>query len=139
MIRIIRLPPRKVILSPRGGSGYEVDYSSHSWKVGGASILILAATSYAIAQMAGPGETQGRPTFDHPMMSSQDDMHSQMHTRMMQMMQGSPMHGSAGQHGMMGMHDGLTQQPTLAGQDAFGATKRLCKFCSPIRRPTGPR
>ena len=97
--------------------------SSHSWKVGGASILILAVTSYAIAQMAGPGETQGRP-----MMSSQDDMHSQMHTRMMQMMQGSPMHGNVGQHGMMGMHDGLTQQPTLPGQDAFGAIQEIVQI-----------
>jgi hypothetical protein len=51
------------------------------------------------------------------MMSSQDEMHSQMHAHMMQMMQG--------QQGMMAMHGGLTQQPALPGQDAFGAIQEI--------------
>jgi hypothetical protein len=99
--------------------------SSQSWKVGLISISLLAATSYAIAQMSGPAETQGTPSH-HPMMSSQDEMHSQMHAHMMQLMQG--MHGGAGHQEMMGMHGGLTQEPTLPGQDAFGAIQEVVQI-----------
>jgi hypothetical protein len=97
--------------------------SSRSWKVGLVSISLLAATSYAIAQMSGPAGTQGGPS-DHPMMSSQGEMHSQMHARMMQMMQG----GAEGHQGMMAMHGGLTQQPALPGQDAFGAIQEIVQI-----------
>jgi hypothetical protein len=94
---------------------------SQSWKVGFVSIPLLAATSYAIAQMSGPAS-------DHPMMPPQDEMQSQMHPHMMQMMQGDGMHGNAGQHGMMGMQGGQTQQPTLPGQDAFGAIQEVVQI-----------
>jgi len=101
--------------------------SPHSWKAGIASIVVLAATSYAIAQMSGP-DGQGKPPSDHPMMSPQEEMHSKMHARLMQMMQGGGMHGNTGQHGMMGMQGGQTQQPTLAGQDAFGAIQEIVQI-----------
>jgi hypothetical protein len=110
MIRIIRLVPPRDYSGPRGAQITRSVMSSRSWKVGLVSISLLAATSYAIAQMSGPTGTQGRPS-DHPMMSSQDEMHSQMHAHMMQMMQG--------QQGMMAMHGGLTQQPALPGQDGI--------------------
>jgi hypothetical protein len=102
--------------------------SSRPWKVGLVSISLLAATSYAIAQMSGPAATQVGPASDHPMVSPQDDMHSQMHARMMQMMQGGAMHGSGDHQGMKGMHGGLTQQPALPGQDAFGAIQEIVQI-----------
>ncbi len=100
--------------------------SSRSWNLGLVSISLLAATTYAIAQMSGPAGTQSTPS-DHPMMSSQDEMHSQMHAHMMQMMQGGAMHGGDHQ-GMMGMHGGLAQQPTMPGQDAFGAIQEIVQI-----------
>ena len=51
----------------------------------------------------------------------------QMHSHMMQMMQGG-MHGGAGQHNMMGMQGGMTSQPTLPGQDAFGAIQEVVQI-----------
>lgn len=101
--------------------------SPHSWKAGLASIVVLAATSYAIAQMSGP-DGQGKPPSDHHMMSPQGEMHSQMHARMMQMMQGGGMHGNMAQHGMMGMQGVQTQQPTLPGQDAFGTIQEIVQI-----------
>lgn len=38
------------------------------------------------------------------------------------------MHGSGGHQGMMGMHGGLTQQPALPGQDAFGAIQEIVQI-----------
>src|SRR6516225_4871594 len=69
-----------------------------SWKAGIASIVIIAATAYAAAQM-----------------SSHPAMHSQM---------GS---GGSGQHNM-GMHGGMTGQPILPGQDAFGAIQEIVQI-----------
>jgi hypothetical protein len=101
--------------------------SPHSWKASFASIVVLAATSYAIAQMSGP-DGQGKRPSDNQMMSPEGEMHSQMHARMMQIMQGGGMHGNTGQHGMMGMQGGQTQQPTLPGQDAFGVIQEIVQI-----------
>jgi hypothetical protein len=73
--------------------------SSWSWKAGLAGVAILAATAYAAAQMSGhPGMMPGHPG----------------------MMSGHP--------GMMGMHGGLGGQPTLPGQDAFGAIQEVVQI-----------
>jgi hypothetical protein len=112
--------------------------SSQSWKLGLVSISLSAATSYAIAQMSGPAGTQGSPS-DQPMLSSQDETHSQMHARMMQMMQGGAMHGSGGHQGMMGMHGGLTHNPLCPVRTPSVLSKRSCKFCNPIPRRIGLR
>jgi hypothetical protein len=55
------------------------------------------------------------------MMSSHDEMHAQM-------MQGGAMHGSGGHQGMMEMQGGLTQHPTLPGQDTFGAIQEIVQI-----------
>ena len=73
--------------------------SSCSWKAGLASVAILATTAYAAAQMSGhPGMMSGHPG----------------------MMSGHP--------GMMGMQGGLSGQPTMPGQDAFGAIQEVVQI-----------
>jgi len=73
--------------------------SSWSWKAGLASVAILATTAYAAAQMSGhPGMMPGHPG----------------------MMSGHP--------GMMGMQGGLSGQPTMPGQDAFGAIQEVVQI-----------
>ena len=73
--------------------------SSWSWKAGLAGVALLAATAYAAAQMSGhPGMMPGHPG----------------------MMSGHP--------GMMGMQGGLSGQPTLPGQDAFGAIQEVVQI-----------
>jgi hypothetical protein len=73
--------------------------SSWSWKAGLAGVAILAATAYAAAQMSGhPGMVPGHPG----------------------MMSGHP--------GMMAMHGGFGGQPTLPGQDAFGAIQEVVRI-----------
>ena len=73
--------------------------SSWSWKAGLAGVALLAATAYAAAQMSGhPGMMPGHPG----------------------MMPGHP--------GMMGMQGGLGGQPTLPGQDAFGAIQEVVQI-----------
>jgi hypothetical protein len=104
--------------------------ASWSWKAGLASVLIIAATAYAAAQMSSHSEMQGHigsGSSDQPSMSSPNGMRGQMHGHMMQMMQGA-MHGSPGQHNMMEMHGAMTGQPTLSGQDAFGAIQEVVQI-----------
>jgi hypothetical protein len=73
--------------------------SSWSWKAGLAGVAILAATAYAAAQMSGhPGMMPGHPG----------------------MMSDHP--------GMMGTQGGLGGQPTLPGQDAFGAIQEVVQI-----------
>jgi len=99
-----------------------------SWKAGIASIVIIAATAYAAAQMSShPAmhSQMGSGGSDQPSMSPPTDM-APMHAHMMQMMQGG-MHGGAGQHNM-GMHGGMTGQPILPGQDAFGAIQEIVQI-----------
>ncbi len=105
--------------------------SSWSWKTGLASVAILAATAYAAAQMSGQAGMQG-PTgpggSGQRMTPSQGSMHAQMHARMMQMMGDDEMHGRAGQHGTMGMQGDWTSEPTMPGQDAFGAIQEVVQI-----------
>jgi len=109
--------------------------SSWSWKAGLASVAILAATAYAAAQMSGHAGMQGQMSPggpDQPMMSPQSGTRGQMHTRMVQMMQSGMtpegMHAAADSHGMMGMQSGRTGQPTMPGQDAFGAIQEVVQL-----------
>jgi hypothetical protein len=98
--------------------------ASWFWKAGLASVAIIAASAYAAAQMSGhPG--MGSP--DQPAISPPSGMTAEMHGQMMQMMQGG-MRGGTGQHNMMGMHGGMTGQPTLPGQDAFGAIQEVVQI-----------
>jgi hypothetical protein len=80
-----------------------------SWKAGLAGVAIIAASAYAVAQM--PGSS---------------GMHGQMHDRMMsgQMPQG--MHGQMDAHRIMGT--GMTGQPTLPGQAAFGTIQEVVRI-----------
>jgi len=95
--------------------------SSWTWKAGVAGVAILAATVYAVAQMA-PGHSGM-----HGQM--QGSMHGQMHDQMQGSMQGGHgMHGGMGPHGMMGQRFGATGQPTMPGQDAFGAIQEVVQI-----------
>ena len=103
---------------------------SWSWKAGIASIVIIAATAYAAAQMSGHPEMHsqmGSGGSDQPSMSPPTGMSAQMHEHMMQMMHGG-MHSGAGQHNMMGTHGDMTGQPVLPGQDAFGAIQEVVQI-----------
>jgi len=103
---------------------------SWSWKAGIASIVIIAATAYAAAQMSGHPEMHsqmGSGGSDQPPMSPPTGMPAERHTHMMQMMQGG-MHSGAGQHNMMGMHGDKTGQPVLPEQDAFGAIQEVVQI-----------
>jgi hypothetical protein len=104
--------------------------SRWSWKAGVAGLAIVAATAYAVAQT--PSEHAG---MHRQMMGSGDQdqstkppqggVQSQMHARMMEMMQGGMMQGH---HGMMGMQGAVTGQPTMSGQDAFGAIQEVVQI-----------
>jgi hypothetical protein len=113
--------------------------SSWSWKAGLAGIAIVAigaaATAYAVAQM-GPDHSQMQGM--HGQM--QGGMHGQMmggqHARTqgprgMHQQPGQGDHGMMGGmggmrgHGMMGPRTGLGGQPSLPGQDAFGAIQEV--------------
>ena len=95
--------------------------SSWTWKAGLAGAAVVAATVYAVAQMA-PG---------HGGMHDRMGAGGGMHERMMQMMQGGMrngtmpkgpgMHGGISGHGMMGQHGGPLGRTGMTGQDAFGA------------------
>jgi hypothetical protein len=107
--------------------------SQLSWKAGLAGLAIAAATAYELAQMppghpgpASPGD-QARPTMP-------SRMPAEMHDRMMQMMQGHVMQGPGGMHGgaadggMIGQQSGMQAQPTMPGQDAFGAIAEVVRI-----------
>ncbi len=119
--------------------------SSWPWKAGLASIAVVTATAYAAAQMSGhsgmqthemqsqtaPGGQQ-QPAMSQPMMAPPGGMPAEMHAHMMQMMQAGMTpgdgHGGAELHGMMGMHGGPSGQPTMPGQDAFGAIQEVVQI-----------
>jgi hypothetical protein len=101
--------------------------SSGSWKAGLAGVAIVAATAYALAQMP----------------SGHEGMHGQMSPGGQQMMPaqggssmpGPMMHGQQGtgspmgQHAMMmGRQGGAAGQPTMPGQDAFGAIAEVVQI-----------
>jgi hypothetical protein len=109
--------------------------SSGLWKGGLASLAIVAATAYAVAQMppghAGMHGQPGSAAQDQP---PQGRMDGPMHSRMMQMMQGrmmqghDGMHGGMGQQGMTGTQTRMTSQPTMSGQDAFGTIQEVVQI-----------
>lgn len=104
--------------------------ASWSWKAGIASIVIIAATAYAAAQMSSHPEMHsqmGSGGPDQPSMSPPTGTPAQMNAHMMQMMHGG-MHSGAGQHNMMGMPGDMTGQPVLPGQDAFGAIQEVVQI-----------
>jgi len=105
--------------------------SSMSWKAGIAGVVIVAATAYALAQMP----------------SGHEGMHGQMspggRQQMMPpqgggsmpgpMMHGPMMHGQHEMNGPMGEgvltgHRGSAGQPTMPGQDAFGAIAEVVQI-----------
>jgi hypothetical protein len=98
--------------------------SSWSWKASLAGAAIVAATAYALAQM--PAGHEG--------------MHGQLNPGGQQQMtppqNGMPgMHGQQGTSGPMGQHPmmmghqmGSAGQPTMAGQDAFGAIAEVVQI-----------
>jgi hypothetical protein len=108
--------------------------SSWSWKVSFAGAVIVAATAYAVSQnlpghaemhaQMGPSGIQGQQP-----VPLEGGMHGSMHDRMMQMMHGEQQGMHSGmQHGMMGQHSGMTGQPTMAGQDAFGTIQEVVQI-----------
>jgi hypothetical protein len=122
--------------------------SSWSWKAGLAGIAIVAATVYAAAQMSGhspmqhhdmQGQTssgdQTQPATPQPMMSPPSGGAAEMHAHMMQMMHAGMSAGDGhgamapgGMHSMMGMNGAMSGQPTMPGQDAFGAIQEVVQI-----------
>jgi hypothetical protein len=95
--------------------------ASLSWRLGLAGLTVLAATAYAVAQMpSGHSGMRGGP--DVQGATPQTNHDGSMHDRMMKMMQGHP--GGMGRHGMMGM----SGQPIMPGQDAFGAIQEVVQM-----------
>jgi len=87
--------------------------SSISWKATLAGAAMVAATAYALAQMP----------------SGHEGMHGQMGGGAMP---GPMMHGQQGPNGpmgmMMGLQAGSAGQPTMPGQDAFGAIAEVVRI-----------
>jgi hypothetical protein len=97
-----------------------------SWKVGLAAAVIAAATAYAVAQTpSGHAEMHNQGQQSAP---SQPGMHGPMHDRVMQMMHGGQQEMQGGMHGMMGHQSTKSGQPTLPGQDAFGAIQEVVQI-----------
>jgi hypothetical protein len=99
--------------------------SSWSWKIGIAGAVIVAATAYAVAQLPSEHAEMHAQMGQQP----QGGMHGPMHDRMMRMMHGGQqgMHGGM-RHGMMGQQSGMTGQPTMPGQDAFGTIQEVVQI-----------
>jgi hypothetical protein len=96
--------------------------SKYPWKTVLAISALVAATTYAFAQMPsnGPMGMQGQ-------MPDTDTM-ARMHDQMMQGhagMQGG-MNGPMGMRG--GMQSGAANTPTMSGQDAFGAIQEIVQI-----------
>jgi hypothetical protein len=102
--------------------------SSWSWKVAIAGVVIVAATAYAVAQMPS-GHAEMHAQTGQQSLPPQGGMHGLMHDRMMQMMHGGQqgMHGGM-RHGMMEQQSGMTGQPIMPGQDAFGAIQEVVQI-----------
>src|SRR5689334_4592712 len=97
--------------------------SSLSWKVGLAGAVIAAATAYALAQMpSAEMHNQGQQAAP-----SQGGMHGPMHSRMMQM-HGGEQGVQGGMHGMVGQQSTMGGQPSMPGQDAFGAIQEVVQI-----------
>lgn len=107
--------------------------SSRSWKAGLASLAIVVATTYAVAQTpagrAGMHDQIAAGDQDQPTMPPRGAAPGAMDDRMKQMMQEHKgMHGEMDRHGMMGTHSETTGQPTMPGQDAFGAIQEVVQI-----------
>ncbi len=82
--------------------------SSWSWKAGLASVAIIVASGYAVAQTA-PGNPASMPgSMPHQMTPDTVETHS--HAMMME------------------CQAGMTGQPTIPGQDAFGAIQEIVRI-----------
>jgi hypothetical protein len=108
---------------------------SWSWKAGIAGAAILATTAYGAAQMSNHPGMQGQTNADGTMPPqggmTQGGMNEAMHARMMQMMQqhnGAMPGMPTGMQGGMQLHGMMTDRPTLAGQDAFGAIAEVVQM-----------
>ena len=102
--------------------------SKFPWKTTLAGAAVLAATAYALAQVA-PGGMHGQMQ-----QGGKDGMSgsmAQMHQQMMQGQSGG-MHGRGGMHGNggMGMHGqlGAAGAPSMPGQDAFGTIAEIVQL-----------
>lgn len=89
-----------------------------SWKASLAGAAVLATTAYAFAEMP---EHQGHGPMGQ-MMSPQGGGAAADGCPMMQE------HGMHGVHGMMGQGADAAGQPTLPGQDAFGAIQEVVRL-----------
>lgn len=98
--------------------------ASLSRKFGLAGLVIVAAT-YAMAQVP-PGHTEHHVPDAQGATTSQTNHDGSMHDRMMKMMQDKP--GSMGRQGMTGTKGGMDGQPTMPGQDAFGAIQEVVQI-----------
>jgi hypothetical protein len=109
--------------------------SSRAWKAGLVGLAIVAGTAYAVAQMpsghVGMHGNTGAGAQDQPATTPQSGMQGSMHDRMMQLMQDGMMrgmHGGASKHTMMGTAGGMAGQPSMPGQDAFGAIREVVQI-----------
>jgi hypothetical protein len=95
-----------------------------SWRAGLAGVAIVAAASYAAAQMPNHRHMQGEKAPDD---SSQQQLMppSGMQGRMMHGRHG--MEGGMGQHGMM-MGGAAPGQPVMSGQEAFGTIQEIVRI-----------
>ena len=100
--------------------------SSWSWKVGIAGAVIAAATAYAMAQIPS-GHADMHDQMGQQSAPPQSGMHGPLHERMMQTMHRGQQ-GMHGAHGMMGQHSGMTDQPIMPGQDAFGTIQEIVQI-----------
>ena len=92
------------------------------WKTTLAVSALLAATTYALAQMPSGGPMGGMPG-----QMQQGETMGQMHNQMMQRQDG--MHGGMGGHGgMHGQQSAATSTPNMPGQDAFGAIQEIVQI-----------
>jgi hypothetical protein len=101
--------------------------SNYPWKTMLIVSALVAATSYAFAQMPGPAGTPAQSPDSntmarmHQMMQGQGGMHEGMHGGMH-----DGMSGTMGMHG--GMQSGASSTPTMPGQDAFGAIQEIVRI-----------
>jgi hypothetical protein len=102
---------------------------SLSWKVGVVATALIATTVYAAAQMMPQHEKGAVGHMGMPAQAGQHQGGMGGHGNMMQMhrqmMQG---HSGSGGHRMMHQQTGATAQPSLPGQDAFGAIQEVVRM-----------
>jgi len=105
---------------------------SISMKAGLAAAALVATTLYASAQMM-PGHRNmrghgGAATPAGQQAHSHEGMGAAMRENMMRMHQQMMQGQGGGQHGMMHQQSAESTQPTLPGQDAFGAIQEVVRL-----------